>query len=134
MSFQEHILERVVRRDRVIVVVGLAAVSIASWLYILAGAGMDMGMGATTGAMLDMTPAWPLSYFALMLVMWWVMMVAMMLPSAAPTVLLFATVREQQRLVELSQRVHGNTRLGWGVMPPYTCHGIRTWTERLRGL
>jgi predicted metal-binding membrane protein len=35
--------------------------------------------------------------FAFLFVMWWVMMVAMMLPSAAPMILLFATVSRHQR-------------------------------------
>jgi predicted metal-binding membrane protein len=88
VSIEESVFERVIKRDRFIVVAGLAAVSIASWLYILAGAGMDMGdmtlgSGSTaTGAVMDTAPAWSLSYFVLMLVMWWVMMVAMMLPGA----------------------------------------------------
>jgi predicted metal-binding membrane protein len=102
VSIEEPILERVIKRDRFIVVAGLAAVSVASWLYILAGAGMDMGdmtlgPASSAGAMTDMAPPWPPSYFFLMLVMWWVMMVAMMLPSAAPTVLLFATINRKSR-------------------------------------
>jgi predicted metal-binding membrane protein len=41
--------------------------------------------------------AWTPNYAILMIVMWWVMMVAMMLPSAAPMVLLFALVNRKQR-------------------------------------
>ena len=45
-----------------------------------------------------MTPtAWTARYAVLMFIMWWVMMVAMMLPSAAPMILLFATVNRRQR-------------------------------------
>ena len=36
-------LERVLKRDRQIVIGGLVFVSLASWLYILTGAGMDTG-------------------------------------------------------------------------------------------
>ncbi len=92
-------LERVLKRDRQIVIGGLVFVSLASWLYILTGAGMDTGKMApmSGGAMLTMRLTWTLAYFALMLAMWWVMMVAMMLPSAAPMVLLFATVNRKSQ-------------------------------------
>ena len=45
-----------------------------------------------------MQPAiWTLSYAALMFLMWWIMMVAMMLPSASPMILLFARLQRQQK-------------------------------------
>ena len=92
-------LERVLKRDRHIVIGGLVFVNLASWLYILTGAGMSMGEMASMsgGAMMTMRLAWTPAYFALMLAMWWVMMVAMMLPSVAPMVLLFATVNRKSR-------------------------------------
>ena len=34
--------ERLLRRDRLLVVAGLSAVVVLSWAYLLAGAGMDM--------------------------------------------------------------------------------------------
>ena len=43
-----------------------------------------MGMGETT--------RWTFTTFGLMLLMWWVMMVGMMVPSAAPMILLFAAI------------------------------------------
>lgn len=80
-------IERVLKRDRVIVTAGLGLVAAASWLYILAGAGMDMA-----GGMMAAPAAWSAGYALLMFFMWWIMMVAMMLPSAAPMILLFAAV------------------------------------------
>lgn len=80
------------RRDRWIVLGGLAGAVALAWGYILTGAGMDMG-GMSTGGL--MTPAWTPGYFLLMFVMWWVMMVAMMLPSAAPMILLFAALNRK---------------------------------------
>lgn len=99
MDVGSPVLERILKRDRQIVIGGLVFVSLASWLYILTGAGMDTGemTPMSGGAMLMMKLAWTPAYFALMLVMWWVMMVAMMLPSAAPMVLLFATVNRKSR-------------------------------------
>ncbi len=77
-------------RQRWVVIGGLASVTAVSWVYILAGAGM--GANPDSRAMMDMTTDWSPEYVALMLAMWWVMMVAMMLPSAAPMILLFAAV------------------------------------------
>ena len=76
-------LEAILRRDRLIVAVALVSVVAFCWLYLLVGAGMDMSMAA---------PEWTPGYTLLMFVMWWLMMIAMMLPSAAPMVLLHATV------------------------------------------
>ena len=42
--------------------------------------------------MMAMLPTWSAGYAALISVMWWVMMVAMMLPTAAPTVLLVTSL------------------------------------------
>jgi predicted metal-binding membrane protein len=107
-------LDEVVRRDRLIVVTVLTAVIALSWGYLLTGAGMGMsafemtrmsqlGMAWRTSEecmadMAMMTPVvWRLGYAVLMFFMWWAMMVAMMLPSAAPMILLFATVNRKQR-------------------------------------
>lgn len=75
-------LNRALGRDRRIVIGGLLAAIALSWGYLLISVGMPTPAPAT----------WTPAYFALMLVMWCVMMAAMMLPSAAPTILLFATL------------------------------------------
>lgn len=81
-------IEATLRRDRTVTLAALAAVAAAAWIYVLTGAGMDMPGTA---------PApWTPGLFALMLAMWAVMMVAMMLPSAAPTILLFASVERRR--------------------------------------
>ena len=90
-------LEAVLRRDRQVLLAGLLVVITLAWGWLLLGAGMDMSAVAMTRmAGMDgwmMTPAvWIPGYAALALSMWWVMMVAMMLPSAAPVLLLFARV------------------------------------------
>jgi predicted metal-binding membrane protein len=64
--------------------------------------GMAMGKGASDAmrdmGMAPMAPmAWTPGYAVLMLFMWWTMMMAMMLPSATPMILLFATVNRKQR-------------------------------------
>jgi len=122
MSVQDTtLLEAMLRRDRFIVVAGLTLVIVIAWIWIWAGAGMGMGMDAmdmTRGsqrqmaasaghampgmpvmAAMAMTPAsWSPGYAALMFSMWWVMMVAMMLPSAAPMLLLFAGINRKQKM------------------------------------
>jgi predicted metal-binding membrane protein len=91
------LLERVLRRDRVIVVCGLAAVIVLSWAYLLAGAGMSMH--EMDGMLMPMSDGpWTLGHAGVLLVMWAVMMAAMMLPSGAPMILLFSTIARTRRL------------------------------------
>jgi predicted metal-binding membrane protein len=92
-----------VRRDRAIVSIALIILTLLAWLYVLRLAA-DMEMGGmdmtgtrmvSTGIRMVMTSrlqAWSGAEFALIFLMWSVMMVAMMLPSATPIVLLYARV------------------------------------------
>jgi predicted metal-binding membrane protein len=103
--------EHLLRRDRIITLAGLVLLCAMAWLYIVEGAGLGMSVRQMTtlalfphqqadDAMQGMpgTPvdagqsAWGLGTWALMISMWWVMMIAMMTPSAAPTILLYARV------------------------------------------
>ena len=71
----------------------LATVSAVAWAYLSFGAGIErdmMDMGG--GQMITMLPEWSLPYAVLIFVMWGAMMAAMMLPTAAPTVLLVTTL------------------------------------------
>lgn len=86
-------IERAMPHDRLIAGIGLGSVTILSWVYLLAGAGMETSAMSDTlrGVNIPGMPmGWSTGLVALMFVMWWVMMVAMMLPSAAPMVLLYA--------------------------------------------
>jgi predicted metal-binding membrane protein len=99
------VLEAMLRRDRTVVVVALVSVIAVAWIWILIGAGtgmtamaMTFGSGMPGMATMLMEPAaWSLGYAALMFAMWWAMMAAMMLPSAAPMLLLFARVNRNQK-------------------------------------
>ena len=106
--------ERLLKRDRMITLAGLAALCTLAWLYIVTGAGLGMSAWEMTTLALfphqqahDMMPgmpgmdmgaaarggtAWGFATWALMIAMWWIMMIAMMTPSAAPTILLYARV------------------------------------------
>src|SRR5215831_15063016 len=65
----------------------LFCVAALAWEWVLSGAGVGMqktDMGG--GEIMLMRPEWTFGYGALVFVMWVVMMVAMMLPSAAPAI------------------------------------------------
>jgi len=83
------------QRDRLLLASGLLLVVVAAWAYLLSGAGTMQEMG---GMLMPMSSAtWGLSHTVVMALMWIVMMVAMMLPSAAPMILLFATIGRTRR-------------------------------------
>lgn len=84
---------RGLRHDRVIILAALAAVILLAWGYILLGAGM--GRDTAMGDMMMPMP-WTFGTFRVMLLMWTVMMAAMMLPSAAPMILLFASISRRR--------------------------------------
>ena len=83
-SAQPDSTSLVLRHERLIVISAITLLAVASWWFLLAGAGLDHGMAGMAMA--------PPPFGALVL-MWALMMVAMMLPSAAPAVLLYARVR-----------------------------------------
>ena len=95
-------LEAMLRRDRLALAAGLVVVLALAWGWLLAGAGMEMSaLDMTAMAGMDgwlMQPAvWTPSYALLIFSMWWVMMVAMMLPSAAPMLLLFNRINRKDK-------------------------------------
>ena len=92
-------LETVLTRERWVVAAGLAGAIALSWLY-LVPASRDM-YGAMDGLSAWMMQAdWDVRYFVLIFLMWFVMMIGMMLPSAAPAILLYATVMRNSAQAE----------------------------------
>ena len=96
-------LEAVLRRQRLLTVAALVLLVLLAWAWLLLGAGMAMPPHAALdpfphrdaapamGGAMDMAPAgWAPAQLLLAFSMWWVMMVAMMLPAAAPVILLYA--------------------------------------------
>jgi len=79
---------RLLRHERLIVAGGVALLVALSWWFLAT----DTGMGGGMGEGMAMAPP-PLGAVALM---WWLMMFAMMLPSAAPTILLYGRVRQMR--------------------------------------
>jgi predicted metal-binding membrane protein len=88
-------LEAVLARDRRAAVLVLAVVTVACWAWLLPMAA-DMNGAMDGAAAWMMIPTWDSRYFALMLLMWTVMMAGMMLPSAAPAILLYGTIARKR--------------------------------------
>src|SRR5690348_5934977 len=82
-------IEKVLMRDRLIILLALAAIVAISWRYLAVMAANMQSMAQMSMPMdmpgMDMTSS---SSFLSLFTMWAVMMVALMLPSAAPTILL----------------------------------------------
>src|ERR1043166_4440025 len=103
-------LELVLKRDRIIVLSGLLLITCVAWGYLfyqvramqqmnmpamdMRGTdmpGMDMKqMDMPMNVVTPQTRSWGAADLLLIFIMWVVMMVAMMVPSAAPMVLLFS--------------------------------------------
>ena len=131
MKYGEEIslTERLLRRDCWIVLSGLAAITLLAWTYILTGAGTGMSATSMTRAWLfphrmagvSFHPVeWTSTYWVIMLLMWWVMMIGMMTPSAAPMILLYARA---------TRYAQSKDQLGRGVVPAAAFAGgyLLTW-------
>jgi predicted metal-binding membrane protein len=94
-------LEALLKRDRVIVLAGLAGLAGLAWGYMISEARTMSLTGVCCCAGLKMSRpdvnSWPASTLLPLFLMWAEMMVAMMLPSAAPMILTFATVNRTRR-------------------------------------
>lgn len=94
-------VESLLRREGLIVAGALSVLVLIAALYTVMGVGMNMSaidmtrMARPIGEpmAMGMDPQWSASYAWVVFLMWWVMMIAMMTPSAAPLVLLFAAVK-----------------------------------------
>ena len=99
------LVERLLGRERAVTAAALGVLCALAWVYLLNGAGfgapdamagMDMAsMEMPAGGAEAQPRAWSAGLWALSAAMWATMMVAMMVPSAAPTILLFGQVRRQ---------------------------------------
>jgi predicted metal-binding membrane protein len=90
-------LRALLQRDRMIVLVGLLTVILLAWGWLLFGAGIEMEqMDMGGGQIMLMAPEWSAGYAVIIFLMWAIMMMAMMLPSAAPAILLAAALMAQR--------------------------------------
>lgn len=100
-------LETMLRRDRALIAGALGVIVVLAWGYVLwLAADMDMGgmdmagfrmIPAGMGLMAPANAPWGAIEFAFVFMMWAVMMVGMMAPSAAPMMLMYARVGRQGR-------------------------------------
>ena len=99
-------METIPRRERLIISGCLGAMVLVAWFYLLhaktAMPGMDMpGMDMSgmdmRGMVMPELHEWGVTTLLLLFVMWAVMMVGMMVPSAAPMILTFLTVNQRRR-------------------------------------
>ncbi len=90
----ERPLRHLLRRDWILVLLGVTLLTVLSWLYLLeishglVGVGLQMTMPAHQG--------WSGTHFVLVLAMWMVMMIAMMAPSALPYLLTYAGLQRKK--------------------------------------
>jgi predicted metal-binding membrane protein len=93
------VLEAVIRRDRALTAAALVAVAGMAWVWVVrmaapsGSAAVEVALPGMPGMEAGATPGIPW-----LAGMWAVMMVAMMLPSATPTILLFGNVTRRRQL------------------------------------
>jgi predicted metal-binding membrane protein len=95
------VLAKLLRQDRAIVVAGAAFIALIGWAYLFYEDWSMQHMDLVAMAM-PSNGAWGLMDLLVVLAMWAVMMVAMMVPSATPMLLTFATVARSRRAQEKS--------------------------------
>src|SRR5271169_5654420 len=98
-------LEAALRRDRIIMIAALVALTALAWADLvwlandMAMDGMDMTgfrmIPAGQGLMMPANAPWQPIEFGYVFAMWAVMMIGMMTPSVAPTILIYARVGRQ---------------------------------------
>ena len=93
---------------------GLLVVIVLSWVYLFAGAGTMQEMGDMLMPM--SSGPWTVKHAMVMLVMWAVMMAAMMLPSATPMILLYATIARNRHAKGQPAVESGIFMLGYGAI------------------
>lgn len=96
----------VMNRDRLVVLAALAAVVALAWgylAYVVLARPLMVSEASATAAL--PAPVWDPGYFVAMLAMWVAMMLGMMLPSAAPTLLLFDTLQQRGEPARVGGRV-----------------------------
>ena len=99
------LVEHALRHDRAALLVLLVLVPVLSWIWIVVMA-RDM-YGPMTGASAwMMTTDWDAPHLLLLWAMWAVMMTAMMLPSAAPLILLYGAAARRSPQPKAPRRIY----------------------------
>ena len=94
-------LEKRLRFDRLVVAGGLIGLTLIAWIYMAHEARTMLNTGVCQCLGMRMsgpdTTAWSISQLLPLFLMWTEMMVAMMIPSAAPMILIFAAINRKRR-------------------------------------
>jgi len=111
---------KVFGRDRAVVLATVLVLAGLSWIYLWAEVGrmeaMSVGglmMGSPGNTGMSAMQPWAVPSLLLMFLMWSVMMVGMMLPSAAPAILLFGSLARKNRGVGPTVGSIGNFIAGY---------------------
>ena len=124
-------LERAVTYDRWLVLGSLLLVAGACWAWIVPMA-RDMYGDMTGASAWMMTPSWNAAHLALLFAMWTAMMLGMMLPSAAPTLLIYGMVaRRSDGATDAALRVHlfaGGYLVAWTAFSAVAALAQRAFT------
>jgi len=110
------------RRDRLIVLAGLVGLCLLAWAYLLYMAWM---MDQMPNAMVMAEPqlqSWSATELLLCFIMWAVMMVGMMIPSAAPMIMIFTQTHRKQ--VSLGQPYVPTSLFGLGYLAVWTAFSL----------
>jgi predicted metal-binding membrane protein len=99
------LIERLVRRERTVLVMMLVILPLLCWSWLVPMA-RDMSGSMSGASAWMMTAEWDGPHLALLAAMWIAMMIGMMLPSAAPMLLLYAAAARGRS---------GGSRSGWRV-------------------
>jgi predicted metal-binding membrane protein len=139
-------LSIVLEKDNLIVYLSIILIIIITGVYTIFGIGMpmsaiemtkmsgifsipssmdmDMNMGSNNMNM-DMNMGWSFSMAISMFLMWWLMMIAMMTPSAAPTLLLFHNLKrigsERKRALSYTYFFLSGYLIVWAIFSLIAC-------------
>jgi predicted metal-binding membrane protein len=139
-------LSTVLEKDNLIVYLSIILIIIITGVYTIFGIGMpmsaiemtkmsgifsipssmdmDMNMGSNNMNM-DMNMGWSFSMAISMFLMWWLMMIAMMTPSAAPTLLLFHNLKrigsERKRALSYTYFFLSGYLIVWAIFSLIAC-------------
>ena len=131
-EWESTAVERAIVRDRWLVLGSLLLVAGACWAWIVPMS-QDMYGDMTGLSAWMMTRSWTGAHMALLFAMWAAMMIGMMLPSAAPTLLIYGMVaRRGDGATDAPLRVHmfaGGYLVAWTVFSAVATIAQRAFTS-----
>ena len=102
-----------IRRDRVVILIAIVLATVIAWSWLI-----NMARDMTSAPMMGM-PAmdpWALGNLISMVIMWVIMMVGMMLPSATPMILIYARVVRQKNTLSAARALTASFTVGYLVV------------------